>query len=87
MIDPDHQAIMVKADRDGADSSVLVSYHLLGEGGGDLAELLRSGQGAAPTGEVTSSLRLHYTLSPVHPYRPLSYDIKNHMKINLMKFI
>ncbi|KAL5492027.1 hypothetical protein EMCRGX_G017415 [Ephydatia muelleri] len=43
MIEPDHQAIMVKADLDGAGSDVRLVYHLLGEGK-DLAELLQSGQ-------------------------------------------
>ena len=72
MIEPDHQAIMVKADSTSA--GVHISYHLLGEGR-DLAELLRSGQ-ATPMAADSEQLALwplilpcpqsfHLTFSPV----------------------
>ena len=65
MIEPDHQAIMVKADLDGAGSDVRLVYHLLGEGK-DLAELLRSGQATpiAANGEPALSLALSSCLVP-----------------------
>ena len=65
MIEPDHQAIMVKADLDGAGSDVRLVYHLLGEGK-DLAELLQSGQATpkAANGEPALSPALSSCLVP-----------------------